>query len=289
MSPLVTIVVPCYNHMNYVSQTIESIVNQRYKNIELIVIDDGSKDGSLEVLKKLQVVYNFKLVYRENRGLVNTLNEGLLLSKGKYFCAVASDDILFEDKIEQQVKFMEENSEYALCYGKMKIVDENNKFIKNLKSKASRSGRVFYELYAKNFITAPTVMIKRKILVELEGYSSEFLIEDYPLWLEIAKRYKIGFVDEYLVSYRIHGENMSSNMLTIIQETEKVLLKYNQDKKTDSILHKIYYRWFCDLSKTSFLKETEEYKNKSFKTSFYKLRYIRSVLRYNKKRKQFEK
>lgn len=120
-SPLVSIVVPCYNHANYVRETIESIVNQTYKNIELVVIDDGSTDNSVEIIQKLAKNYNFTFIYRPNKGLSATLNEGMNLSKGKYFCACAcaSDDLYIIDKIEKKVKFMEENPQYGMSYGKI--------------------------------------------------------------------------------------------------------------------------------------------------------------------------
>ena len=83
--PLVSVVVPCYNHEKYVKETIESIVNQTYKNIELIVIDDGSKDNSVKVIQELADKYGFTFIHRPNKGLSATLNEGIRLSKGKYF------------------------------------------------------------------------------------------------------------------------------------------------------------------------------------------------------------
>ncbi len=117
--PLVSVVVPCYNHEKYVKETIESIINQTYKNIELIVIDDGSKDNSVQVIQEMADKHGFTFVHRPNKGLSATLNEGIRLSKGKYFCAIASDDILMLEKIEKQVTFMEANPEYGMCYGKI--------------------------------------------------------------------------------------------------------------------------------------------------------------------------
>ena len=106
--PLVSVIVPCYNHEKYVEETIESIVNQTYENIELIVIDDGSKDASPQIIEELSKKYNFKFIHRSNKGLSATLNEGIRLSQGKYISVCASDDKLKLDKIEKQVKFMEE-------------------------------------------------------------------------------------------------------------------------------------------------------------------------------------
>lgn len=280
MNPLVSVLVPSYNHAEYIAQTIQSVFNQTYNNIELIVIDDGSTDNSVDLLSQLQTQFSFKFISRENKGLINTLNEGLNIAKGKYFCVIASDDIFTNQKIELQVKFMEANDDYALCYGKMKIINKHGEFIKNMKSSSARSGNIFYNLYRRNFITAPTVMLNKDILLDTGGYSNDYSIEDYPLWLKLSKSYKIGFIDEFLVYYRIHEKNMSSDILKIIKETEKILLAFNIDKKTNQSLNKLYYRWFCDLSKTNHIKDTKYYMKKSFSTSFYKPRFWQSVLRY---------
>jgi glycosyltransferase involved in cell wall biosynthesis len=285
MKPLVSIVVPSYNHSKYIKETVLSIVNQTYPNIELIVIDDGSKDNSVEILKGLQKEFDFIFISRENRGLIATLNEGLSLAKGKYFCAVASDDVFMLNKIELQVIFMEKNPRYALCFGKMKIIDENSKYVKDFKSKNVQSGFMFYKIFAKKFIiTAPTVMLRKSNLVESGGYSNHFYIEDFPLWLKLSLEYPFGYVNEYLVSYRIHGNNMSSNISKMIQETNKILDKYNIDNKTQRIMNYWYYRWFCDLSKTDDEELTVHYMRKALPTSFYKLRFLRSYFRYSSKK-----
>lgn len=278
---LVSVVVPSYNHAKYVKETILSIVNQTYQNIELIVIDDGSKDNSIKILQNLQKEFGFTLIVRENRGLVKTLNEGLSLANGEYFCVVASDDIFMLNKIELQVDFMEKNPDYALCFGKMKIIDENSNYVKDFKFKRIKSGFMFYKLFSKQFIiTAPTVMLKRNILESVGGYSSEFNIEDFPLWLKLSLDYPFGYLDEILVSYRIHGANMSSNIAKNIQETHKILDKYNIDNKTEKIMQMWYYRWFCDLSKTTDKELAYQYMRKALPNSFYKVRFLRSVLRY---------
>jgi glycosyltransferase involved in cell wall biosynthesis len=277
---LVSIVVPSYNHKKYIKETILSILNQTYKNIELIVIDDGSSDGSIELLQDLQKNYSFQLIVRENKGLIKTLNEGLNLANGKYFCVVASDDIFLSNKIEVQVALMEKNTQYAFCFSKMNIIDDNSKFVKHLKAKHAQSGDVFYKLYARNFVTAPSVMLRRDILLEMGGYSDQFKVEDYPLWLKISKKYKVGFINEYLVNYRIHGQNMSSRMYAMIKETEKILDYYNIDKKTQKSLNKMYARWFYDVAKHDNLEMTYYYMSKAFASSFYKFKYLKGVTRY---------
>ena len=110
---LVTVLIPSYNHQKYIKDAILSVINQTYKNIELIVIDDGSSDDSPQIIRSLGKKYNFKYIIRENRGICATLNEALNMAKGVYFCGLGSDDMFFPEKIEKQVNFMLNNPEYV--------------------------------------------------------------------------------------------------------------------------------------------------------------------------------
>ena len=285
--PLVTVAVPCYNHEKYVEDTIKSIVNQTYKNIELIVIDDGSKDSSGDIIQKLSDEFGFQFTSRENKGLLETLDELLKKATGKYFCVCASDDKFFLDKVEKQVTALESNPSYALCFGKMVGIDESSKVILDkYKTKYNESGNIFEKLLLSNFITTPTVMMVKDILIEVEGYDPSFRIEDYPLWLKISKEYKILYLDESLVYYRRHEGNMSKNFAFMLEETEKILIDWHG--KCDD---KIYYTAINKHNLDSFVQSVKankkdlakKYMLKSFLASWYRIKFIKGVLRYFKK------
>ena len=245
--PLVSVVVPCYNHEKYVKETIESIVNQTYKNIELIVIDDGSKDNSVKVIQELADKYGFIFIHRENKGLCATLNEGIMLSKGKYLCTCASDDIYILNKIEKQVAFMEQNSDYAMSYGKIIEFDENTEI--KIEIKNPRSGFIFDSLLFGNFIPAVSQITRKEIFEDIGVFDENLYIEDWDMWLRIAEKYKIGFIDEYLAYYRIHETNISKNFYQIIQAEEKILRKYEKNKYFRKALNKRKASWFLRLLK----------------------------------------
>jgi glycosyltransferase involved in cell wall biosynthesis len=242
--PLVSIVVPCYNHERYVKETIDSIVNQTYKNIELIVIDDGSKDNSVEVIKKLADKYNFTFIHRPNKGLSATLNEGIKLSKGKYFCACASDDIYMLDKIEKQVEFMEANPEYGMCYTNVKITD-GKKTVEHTRKKIGEL--TFENLLFNNQIFALSVMIKKDVFNTVGLYDESLYIEDWDMWLRIANAgYKIGFIEDYLGIYRKHDTNISSNFEKMEIASEQILNKWKshtlyQKALTSEFLNRFKY------------------------------------------------
>jgi alpha-1,3-rhamnosyltransferase len=246
--PLVSVVVPCYNHEKYVKETIESIINQTYKNIELIVIDDGSKDNSIQVIQELADKYVFTFIHRPNKGLSATLNDGIRLSKGKYFCACASDDIYILNKIEKQVEFMEANPDYGMCYGKIIEFDKTG-YKKEREIKNAKSGWIFDDLILQNFIPAVTQMTKKRILIDVGLFDEELYIEDWDMWLIISEKFQIGFLDEYLAYYRNHNTNISSNALKMYEAKQIIIYKWRIKNNYSLALKIINMKYFRDISR----------------------------------------
>lgn len=264
--PLVSIVVACYNHEKYIKVAIESIVNQTYKNIELIVIDDGSKDNSVKVIQELEDKYNFIFIHRPNKGLSATLNEGIKLSKGKYFCACASDDIYMLDKIEKQVEFMELNPQYGMCYGKIIEFDDTG-YKEKREIKNAKSGWIFDDLLmCKFFIPAITFMIKKEIFDCIGIYDETLFIEDYDMWLRISNKYQIGFCNEYLAYYRRHETNMSKQALRMYQAQKEIFNKWSNYSTINSAKKYWYINWFNRLARYN--------KIEALKYLFFSLKYI---------------
>ena len=242
--PLVSIVVPSYNHEKYVEQTIKSIVNQTYGNIELIVIDDGSSDSSVRIIKKLSNLYNFKFIYRSNKGLSATLNEGIKLSQGKYWCVCASDDLYKPNKIEAQVKYMEENPKFGMSFAKTIMFDDDGNE-RAVKRRFSKEGWVFDELIIGTIsIPAVTVMIRRNVFNNVGTFDEALWVEDWDMWLKITNKYEIGFINEYLALYREHETNISKQTWKMYQAKFTTLNKWKEQKiyPKASLLWKLY--WF---------------------------------------------
>lgn len=134
--PLVSVVIPCYNHERYVQDCILSVINQSYTNIEVIIIDDGSNDSSVIKIKEMverceDRFVNFEFRHRPNVGLSSTLNEALEWCKGDYFCTLASDDQILEDKISYQVDYLNNHSNTVAIFGNVNLIDNDNKYIKS--------------------------------------------------------------------------------------------------------------------------------------------------------------
>jgi len=227
--PLVSVVVPCYNHEKYVKETIESIVNQTYKNIELIVIDDGSIDNSVKIIQELANKYNFTFIHRPNKGLSATLNEGIKLSKGKYFCVCASDDMYMPDKIEKQVEFMENTTESNIAgvAGYVCLI-KKGKVVKLLKKKYTMEKYSFQDILKHKFyLPAPTSFFRRDILIKVGGFDEDTSLEDWAIYLKLTYNgYLLIRLPYVMVYYRRHKSNYSNDIKNMDYARKKLLSKY---------------------------------------------------------------
>jgi len=282
---LVTVCIPAYNHEKFVIETIQSIIDQTYDDIELLIINDGSPDHTHDKIMELYDACEkrfkaFKYINRENRGLISTLNEFITLANGYYFTVIASDDFCSKTKIELQVNALENNPEYAMCYGNMIGVDENSEITQKRTTKYNVSGELFEKLLFRNFITAPTVMLKKSVLDEVEGYDPKYKIEDHPMWLKIAKNYKIYYLDEDLVYYRDHPNNMSKNVSFMIEENEKMLNDYSGEAIYPSVIQRHNLYCFIQLVREKEKELAKKYMLKAFPASWYHPKFIKGLIRY---------
>jgi len=228
-NPLVSIVVPSYNHAPYIAQCIESIVYQDYYNYELIVLDDVSQDATPQILPELQKIQRFHLELQKNQGRAKTINHGLRdLAKGKYIALCASDDYWLPGKLSKQVKFLEKYPEYAMVFGKTQIVDENNVFDIAQNQKGSiklKGGSIFKELINIEFHPPVNYMLRASVVKDLGYYREHIWAEDFDMNLRIAEKYPIGYIDEFLSAYRVNNSIPSKSLTfnTIYSHRDSIL------------------------------------------------------------------
>ena len=244
--PLVSVIVPSYNHEIYIEECILSIVNQTYKNIELIVIDDGSTDKSREILKRLQNHYGFALEFQENQGISKTMNRAIRqFAQGKYITGSSSDDFMMPDKIERQVNYMESDPDCSLVFGKVYMVDKESKVIDGLTVVDPVTDPVrsvqFEELIERNCIPAPSIMYRKDEWGRCGGYDENSLIEDWGLWLEFAHSGKIVYLDEYFAYYRWHGNNLTANTLKMYTAAWNIVYQW-KDRMHPELARKVIAR-----------------------------------------------
>ena len=246
--PLVSVCIPAYNHEKYIAETIQSVINQDYKNIELIIINDGSKDNTHEVImnfeKKCKERF-VRFVYknRENRGLVKTLNEMIDISNGEYIKFIASDDLLYEGSISKFVKKMMKDN-LDILYGKLLIIDEEGRIIKVEeglklpKQKFDFSDFNLESVLLQSPVFGSSWIMKRKSLIDIGGYSEVSKIEDWDLAIRvILNNLKKGYTQDISSCYRVFknkGPHFGS-YLNWLKEDLKII---NQYKYIDKKLYK---------------------------------------------------
>lgn len=206
-SPLVSVLIPVYNSEAYVKEAVDSILNQTYQNLEVIIINDGSSDGSLEILENIQDL-RVQLVSRENRGLVQTLNEGIDLATGEFLVRMDSDDISTEDRIEKQLKYMLKNQEVVVCGCFYEEFGARQVIIKN----PTKYTTIERNLCWGPVVCHPSVMIKKSVFEDGLRFEDEFFTaEDYKLWVDVLEKGKIANIPEVLLKYRVHDGQITSD------------------------------------------------------------------------------
>ena len=230
-----SIVIPCYNHENFVQDCIQSVIDQTYENIELIIIDDGSKDKSVERIQKMvskceERFVRFEFRNRPNKGLSTTLNEAIDWCHGKYFSAIASDDMLFKEKTKTQLDYMENHPNSVAVFGGVHIINNENKVIKTLVD--AQKKYTFNEiLMHQHNLPAPTAFILKDSLIKVGKYDPEIRIEDWYMWLKISKIGEIVYLPKVFSYYRDHQDNITKKNNIMSVERLKVISKFRNHKK----------------------------------------------------------
>lgn len=221
MEPLISIIIPCYNSADFITTTINSVIDQTYRNWELVIVDDKSKDDSCKVIEAfVQKHSNIKLIKLEqNGGVSNARNVGLENAKGKYIAFLDSDDVWLKDKLVKQVSYMEEKS-LPMTFCAYNRIDEAGAII-------SRKIEVPYsvnyrQLLSHNVIIFSTSLTLKSVIGDTKFKKAGH--EDWIFWLDIFKKPFSGYgINEPLVLYRIRQGSVSSNKLKVIGFTWKIL------------------------------------------------------------------
>lgn len=318
---LVSVLIPAYNHEKYVQETIKSIINQTYKNIELIVVNDGSTDSTWEKIQEMKDECEKRFTHvhfetKENEGTTLTLNRLLDLASGEYVYIIASDDLAKEQAIKKEVAFLEKHKDYALCVGDNEFIDSDSKrcfwdkeqnIVYNSKEAKYLTFGDFlqktrkFKLNTKEFGKYDRMhkvnhvpngyTIKKEVFDNLR-FTKEAPLEDYYLMLQISKRYKMKYIDEILFSYRWHQNNTIKNSSKIkeysrkTREYEANLLENlpNSDGLTKEAKILKEFGVFDKVIGIPYVFQIATYKKKDTKTRLVKLFNI-NIFKFNKRRK----
>lgn len=237
--PLVSILIPCYNHSQYVCYTLDSILADSYSNKEICIIDDGSSDSSIICIQQWIILHQdeikIKFKFRENRGVSATLNELVSMSEGEFLIPCASDDMLFNDAIHDRVDFMLMHPNIKALACDAQVIDEYNQLM-------AKSSLMFHGSNIQHYKTSkqmlrtllfgswgyigPILFLRRDVYELIGLYDESLAFEDHDFFLRLISKKVVLFSDAICAKYRIHTRSLSHNPSNQIKGLKAILKSY---------------------------------------------------------------
>jgi len=221
----VSVIIPVYNAEKYIGNTIESVLNQTYKNISIVLVDDCSNDRSRRVIDGY-LKYNENIIYHLNStniGAAKARNKALEIAKGRYVAFLDSDDLWYPEKIEKQLDFMT-NNRIAFCYTAYEMIDDEGRLIKEkirILEKAE-----YKHLLKRTMISTPTVLLDRQLIGDVK-MPIRRTGQDYAYWLLLLRKIGIAYgIDEALVKVRRRKNSLSKNKIQNIRDVWSIQTKF---------------------------------------------------------------
>ena len=219
--PLVSVVCLCFNQASFVEESVRSVLQQTYKNIQVIIVDDASADGSPAIIEKLKRDNPAieVLTLKNNAGNCRAFNLGYALCKGDFIIDFAADDVMKPQRIELQVKhFSTLDKTYGVSFTNAIYIDEEGRTLRDHYGYLFRKGLikivpqgdVYREILHTYFVASPTMMIKREVMDALGGYDETLSYEDFDFWIRSSRNFKYAFLNEELTKIRKSRQSMSS-------------------------------------------------------------------------------
>lgn len=211
----VSVIIPAYNYANYLPEAIQSVLNQTFRDFELLIVDDGSTDNTSEVIQGFAHNPKVRHVYQENQGLAAARNTGIRNTHGELVAFLDADDEWLEQKLERQVEVMDSKPEVGLVYTDIYFTDGQGKVLTDRQWARRRRQTVFEDLLFSNVITGSgsSSVVRRECFDKVGSFDESFRsLEDLDLWLRIARHYEFERVDERLTKIRHHESNMQVNV-----------------------------------------------------------------------------
>ncbi len=245
-NPKITVFMAAYNSSAYISEAISSVLLQTFKDFELLIVNDGSSDNTVNIIQSFEDE-RIRLIHNpENRGLVFTRNRALKEAKGDYIAILDSDDVALPERLDLQHEYMTDNLQTALCSGHADIIDERGEYTGEKFIVPTGDHVEMYMLFGNPFINSSSIF-KTAVFRELNGYRNYAPAEDLDFFLRVAEKYPVTNIDHVLVKYRKHKNSTSLNSQFRIRKTESKILKDIHKRlniDTDEAFAEIHYHLF---------------------------------------------
>ena len=227
-SALVSVIIPLYNAEQYIYEAVNSIINQTYQNIEIIIIDDGSTDASEKTVSSLNSPKILYVKNEKNLGVSATRNRGFEIAKGKYISLMDADDVSISTRLEKQVYFLEKHSDYGVVSSHYESFRKHPFGVKTrIRKLPIDTNSIHANLLFTNVVCGAVTTIRSSVLKNnhLKFDTSLQMAEDFDLWRRLSFVTKIANIDEVLLRYRKHANNSIKNRIVLDRDFTKVIQK----------------------------------------------------------------
>lgn len=277
--PLVSVIVPSYNHLDYIEQTIASIMSQTYRNIELIIVDDNSSDGTSEYVSTLAASEKIHVFRKsKNKGIIDSLNTGIGLASGKYIAVCASDDYFHIDKIKEQVEVFEADDNLKILFTEGFAIDSNSNIICEIEySTRDIEKYAFIDVLMKADLPPASVMFKKKDFDTTGEINPEFYVEDLALWLQLLKDGGYAkVIKKKLTYYRHHHTNTHMLYNEKVLDSHFKIVQYYSDgiRNKKEVLREWSLRNALMLSRVNKSKAFSYWKSAGFALGDYRFYWV---------------
>lgn len=257
--PQATVIMPCYNHGRFVRESVEFILAQTTTDLELIVVDDCSKDDSVSVLRELaRGDARLKLILHDkNLGASRSRNDGLRIARGDFIGFCDADDLWKSDKLESQIKLLVDNPVYDVTYCDSEIIDQTGKptgelFSQQFPLPKTPSGNLFEQLLVTNFINMQTVFVRRSALGESIFFDEEIKwVEDWWQWIRLSRKHQFLYDERPMAQYRVHPQSTGVTQKSGIRRNRWRVFRKNLCQHPDlpvQLQAQLWYKMGVELS-----------------------------------------
>ena len=251
---LVAIIMPAYNAEKYIEMSIRSAVCQKYKAVQLVIVDDGSSDHTRDIIVEYSARYPEKIKYKfreKNGGTAAALNDAIEMAEGAYICWLSADDLYTDDMVASEISWLKENGQYDAVFSRCAYIDENNYFLSELKyhegfkERMENMSEVISALLYGNFWHGCSVLAKAECFKGEERFNVNYKgSQDYDFWIRMAANYQIGYLDQINVFSRVHGEQGSNRINCNLDEIKVFFDLLHRE----NIITKMFQRMGIDYS-----------------------------------------
>lgn len=255
--PLVTVIIASYNHGQYIEASIASVLAQTYPHVELLVVDDGSSDNSVQRIQLLQRRYGFDFRVQQNQGLSRTLNEAIARAKGSFIVPFGSDDIMLPQRLQRQVEYLAGKPEVGLCAANVEIIDSEGRLYpeREQKQRDLPFRRLDFDdlfLDRKPGPMVATQMFRREALIDVGCFDTSIRLEDVYITLSILRAgYFIDILPDVLARYRKHANNTYKNLPFMYENLVRTYDRFSDHPRYQEVRGRFMNSMFLKAAKSN--------------------------------------